>query len=197
LRFPLEEKQIPKNGIYILFEDGEYAHGTQRIVRVGTHTGKDQLPSRLRQHFEREDKDRSIFRKNIGRALLTRAKDGFADQWEWDLTARKEKEMHGSRVDLDKLRATEKAVSEYIQAHFGFAVFRVDHKTLRLLFERKLISTISICQECKPSPSWLGLNSPKEKIRQSGLWLVNELYGEELSTEELQILFQNNDRLTS
>ena len=33
-RFPFEEENIPRNGIYILYEKGERAHGTDRIVRV-------------------------------------------------------------------------------------------------------------------------------------------------------------------
>lgn len=43
-RFPFDEQAIPRNGIYILFEKGEQAHGGDRIVRVGTHTGENQLP---------------------------------------------------------------------------------------------------------------------------------------------------------
>jgi hypothetical protein len=44
-QFPLDLPQIPRNGIYILCEKGEYAHGANRIVRVGTHTGANQLRS--------------------------------------------------------------------------------------------------------------------------------------------------------
>jgi len=80
LRFPFCEDQIPLNGIYILFEKGELAHNTDRIVRIGTHTGINQLRSRLKQHFIVENKDRSIFRKNIGRALLNKNHDDFINQ---------------------------------------------------------------------------------------------------------------------
>ncbi|MBU4070541.1 MAG: hypothetical protein KJ646_06180, partial [Nanoarchaeota archaeon] len=75
--FRFNENEIPHNGIYIIFEKGEKAHRTDRIVRIGTHTGDDQLRSRLWQHFINKNKDRSIFRKNIGRALLNRNKDSF------------------------------------------------------------------------------------------------------------------------
>ena len=34
LEFPFDSSMIPRNGIYILFEKGEVAHGTDRIVRV-------------------------------------------------------------------------------------------------------------------------------------------------------------------
>ena len=57
--FPLDENSIPLNGIYVLFEKGEFAHKTNRIVRIGTHTGNNQLRSRLKQHFVNENKDRS------------------------------------------------------------------------------------------------------------------------------------------
>ena len=81
LGFPFDMAKIPKNGLYVLFENGEYGHGTNRIVRIGTHTGNNQLPSRLQQHFMRENMDRSIFRKNIGRALLNKAKDPYLAIW--------------------------------------------------------------------------------------------------------------------
>jgi len=45
--FPFNEKEIPKNGIYILFEKGEKFNGLKRIARIGTHTGDNQLHSRL------------------------------------------------------------------------------------------------------------------------------------------------------
>src|SRR5205085_2901797 len=94
LRFPFDDSAIPLNGIYILFEQGEIAHGGNRIVRVGTHTGPNQLRSRLRQHFPVENKDRSIFRKNIGRALLNRQHDPFLQFWELDRTSRLAKAAH-------------------------------------------------------------------------------------------------------
>jgi hypothetical protein len=101
-QFPFDDALIPLNGIYILFEDGEKAHGTNRIVRIGTHTGKDQLRSRLKQHFILENKDRSIFRKNIGRALLNKEKDPFLEKWELDLTTREAKENLGFQIDHEK-----------------------------------------------------------------------------------------------
>ena len=65
---------------------------------------------------------------------------------------------------------------------------RVNTKDERLELESKMISTISHCAECCPSANWLGLFSPKEKICPSGLWLVNELYAERLSVEDIQRL---------
>ena len=175
-RFPFNESKIPSNGIYILFEKGENGHHGDRIVRVGTHTGANQLRSRLKQHFLKENKDRSIFRKNIGRALLTRANDPFIKFWELDLTTRKAKEKYSASIDFAYQQVLEGQVSEYIQSNFTFCVFKVNSKEERLEVESKIISTVSWCEACKPTKDWLGNHSPKNKIVKSGLWLVNELY---------------------
>lgn len=186
--FPFDARRIPQNGIYVLFEKGEFAHETDRIVRVGTHTGNNQLPSRLEQHFVRRNKDRSIFRKNIGRAILNREKDTFLAQWEIDMTTSDAKKKYAEMLDQRKLQETEKRVTDYIQQYFRFVAFRVDDKAKRLSWESKIISTISQCDECSPSKNWLGLHSPKEKIRESGLWLVNELYKQPLSESDYKAL---------
>jgi len=183
--FPFNKQEIPKNGVYILFEKGELAHSTNRIVRIGTHTGNNQLPSRLFQHFLKENKDRSIFRKNIGRALLNKDNDPFLGIWELDLTTRKAKDLYSESIDFKKQKDIEKKVSNYIQDNFSFVVFNLDDKEKRLAFESKIISTVSLCNICKPSKQWLGNFSPKIKINESGLWLVNELWKKPLSDNDL------------
>lgn len=185
LGFPVGKERIPRNGIYILFEKGEQAHGGDRIVRIGTHTGHNQLPSRLQQHFLKENKDRSIFRKNIGRALLSRAEDSFLSMWELDLTSHQARLAHGHKVDPTRQLSIEHEVSAYIRANFTFVVFPVSEQADRLQWESRLISTISLCEKCQPSPAWLGQFSPKSRIRESGLWQVNELYKDPLSSDEL------------
>lgn len=186
--FPFNEKVIPLNGIYILFEKGEAAHDTNRIVRIGTHNGDGNLPSRLKSHFIKENKDRSIFRKNIGRAILNKSNDPFLEQWEIDLTSREAKVNLQHKVDLIKQKQIERLVTEYIQKSFWFVVFPVEKREDRLLWESRIISTVSSCNECRPSENWLGLHSPKDKIRESGLWIVNELYKQPLSAEEFDQL---------
>lgn len=186
ISFPFEDADIPLNGIYILFQKGELSHSGDRIVRIGTHTGNNQLKSRLSQHFINENKDRSIFRKNIGRAILNREKDPYLKVWELDLTTRESKEKFGNLIDGEKQKKIEKRVSKFIQGNFDFCIIAVDDKDERLKLESKIISTLSACKECKPSNNWLGLFSPKEKIRESGLWLVNELYKEPLSVEDFK-----------
>jgi len=181
--FPFDDSQIPLNGIYIFFEDGEIAHGTNRIVRVGTHTGKDKLPSRLKEHLIKENKDRSIFRKNIGRALLNKEKDPYLEKWNSRL------KTHAEKIKFcEKQSRIEQRVSKYMQSHLSFVVVPVLLKEDRLRLESRLISTISLCKGCHPSPHWLGLDSPEAKIRESGLWQVNHLYKQPLTEFEFKKL---------
>lgn len=186
--FPFDQDRIPLNGVYVLFEKGEYGHQGDRIVRVGSHTGSNQLRPRLKQHFLLENKDRSIFRKNIGRAILSKNQDPFLKQWEYDLTTRYNKERYFRREDMLKSKEVERQVSHYIQDNFSFAVFEVEEKERRLALEQKMISTVSLCTECRPSEHWLGQYSPKAKIRESGLWLVNQLYKTPLNHLDLKCL---------
>lgn len=184
--FPFDKSEIPLNGIYLLYEKGEKGHGSDRIVQVGTHTGINQLPSRLEQHFFKKNKDRSIFRKNIGRASLNKDNDPYLKIWNLKLTSRKEKDNNIEKVDQKKQNEIESSVSEYIQEKCSFVVFREDEKKKRLELKSKLISTVSHCEACKPSPKWMGLNSPIEKIRRSGLWLVQNLYKDQFSENEIK-----------
>ena len=79
----------------------------------------------------------------------------------------------------------ERQVSAYIQERFEFVVIAEAEKSARLDQEAKLVSSVSHCGDCGASAGWLGLSSPKDKIRESGLWQVNELYGEGLSALDL------------
>ena len=67
---------------------------------------------------------------------------------------------------------------------FSFSVFKVEYKDKRKDLESKLISTVSLYNECNSSREWLGKYSPKEKIKLSGLWQVDELYKEPLSEND-------------
>jgi len=53
--FPFDgsKNDIPSNGVYIIFENGEKYKEYDRIVRVGSHNGQNQLYSRLNQYFVR------------------------------------------------------------------------------------------------------------------------------------------------
>lgn len=184
--FPFEHiiNEIPKNGIYIIFENGEKYKTLDRIVRVGTHTGNNQLRSRLYQHFIKENKNRSIFRKNIGRCFLNKENDPYLSLWELDITSRAEKEKNLKLLDLDFEKKMEKRISNYVQTNLSFCVFQIYTKDDRLFWESKIISTLAKASDIKSSENWLGNQSTKDKIKVSGLWQVNELYKDSLTELE-------------
>ena len=188
--FKQKENEIPKNGIYIIFENGETFNDINRIVRVGTHTGDKQLRSRLNQHFVKENKNRSIFRKNIGRCILNKDQSPYLTLWELDITSKAEKVKNLKLLDLDFEKKTEKRISDYIQNNLSFCVFQVDTKEQRLFWESKIVSTLAKSNELKPSKKWLGNHSTKDKIKASGLWQVNELYNDALTEQEFDNLKQ-------
>ncbi len=177
LSWPFDVCDIPDNGVYLFFEKGEKYFGFDRIVRVGTHTGEKNLVKRIEEHLVKENKDRSIFRKNIGRAILNKAEDPFLEIWNMDMTtpSNRDKVIWNMGKEF-KLVDTESEVSEYMRNNLSFVCIPIDSKEERLAYEAYLIRTISEDKDFKPSENWLGNYSPVDKIRKSGLWLVNELY---------------------
>jgi hypothetical protein len=155
---------------------------------VGTHTGEGQLRARLQQHFLQEKKDRSIFRKNIGRCLLARDEDPYLPIWERDLTTRVAREHMPDGHDPVRQAEIERAVSQRLREKFSFVAISVTNKEDRLRLESGLASLLYACSECRPSPGWLGSCSPKPLIRESGLWQVNELRKVPLTSIEVRAL---------
>jgi hypothetical protein len=196
-QFPFDTKidLIPQNGIYLMFESGEKYKNWDRIVRVGTHTGENQLRSRLFQHFVNQNKNRSIFRKNIGRALLNKNKNPYLTIWNLNSTSRADKTKNEHLIDKIFENELEIQISKYIQNNLSFTVFEVPEKDNRLFWESRIISTLARFPDIKPSDQWLGLHSPKSRIRDFGLWQVNKLFNKSLDFKEfdnLTRLIQNN-----
>ena len=121
---------------------------------------------------------------------MNEAHDPFLKQWELDLTTKESRNRFAKDIDMEKQGKTEKDVTRYLQENFTFIVFRFDDKDERLKLESKIISTVSSCKDCKASKNWLGNFSPKEKIKASGLWLVNELYKEPMDKKDMATLRQ-------
>lgn len=174
-RFPFDAETIPTNGIYLLFETGEEGHEGPRIVRVGTHTGGENLCKRLGEHFLTENKDRSIFRKHLGRAILRRDNDSFYRLWNLDLTSKANRERYANRVDFTRQAEIEAAVTKYIQTAFWFVAFALNDQLRRAEVEAKLIGTVSHCRHCGPSANWLGRFHPDSRIGTSGMWNIQGL----------------------
>lgn len=179
--------QIPFfNGIYIMFEKGEQFHGMERIVRVGTHTSSDRLKTRLLDHFVKNNHDGSIFRKNVGKAILNAHRDPYLTTWTIDTS----KPENPAYLDKEKNADTERRVSDFMRKNFTFTVFQVTDKDERLRMEEAIIATLNADPEFRPSPKWLGLYSPEREIRESGLWLKRGLNGEPLTEVEFSKLLE-------
>lgn len=165
------KKQMPDNGIYVVFESGEVAHNTDRIVRIGSHESQGRLPGRIRDHFS-PDKDSSIFRKHIGRCLLRARNDPFLKEWNKNHKKLIEAGLEET-IDFERLERIEQEISAYITANMSFAVIEAESKPERRLdTESNMIATVARCADCAPSKNWLGLHHPKSKIRNSGLWNI-------------------------
>lgn len=205
-RWPLEKAQVPRNGIYFFFEEGEIsAHdGLPRIVRVGTHRDGN-FASRMADHFvddprkmnlsrtKPSPKDRSIFRKNLGRAILNRDGDPYLAVWNIDFTTIRARETHAGRRDIQKERRLEEQVSQILRRRFSPCWIPVEGQERRMGrggLEAALIGTLSRCGECGPGPNWLGRHSPKRKIAKSGLWLEQHLAAPTLSVDQVYGLFE-------
>lgn len=116
IRYPFKLESLPRNGIYFFYEKGEkWGHGGDkpRIVRVGTSKNGN-FRNRIAEHYLLDEskmnfeatkpapRERSIFRKNIGRALLNKRKDKYLDVWEIDFTSHKSRSEQGSKRDIEK-----------------------------------------------------------------------------------------------
>ena len=201
-RWPFDPEQLPQNGIYFFYELGEmWGHDgdCQRIVRVGTHR-EGNFRSRIADHYlidERKmrfnpdqaaPKDRSIFRKNIGRALLHRDGDTYEAIWNIDFTTQVTRERMGSRRDVEKEKQIEDSVTRILRERFTFRWIELKGQERRMGsqgLEAALIGTLAKCGECRPSSNWLGCFSPKPKIAQSGLWLEHHLQAAELTQDSI------------
>jgi hypothetical protein len=173
----------PSRGVYFFQEPGEHRAGSDslRIVRVGTHAlganARSKLWGRLRAHRGSRDgrgnHRGSIFRLHVGAAMLER--DGnraaFAT-WGAGQSA--------SRLVRDAEVAHEKKVS----AHIGsMRILWVDvpdeagPQSVRGYIERNAIGLLSnrLNPGDPPSESWLGKESARAEIRESGLWNLNHV----------------------
>ena len=198
-RFPFDLDELLPNGIYFFYEKGEmWGHGGDepRVVRVGSHTGQGNLPSRIdetylldkrRLRFTRENAkpaDRSIFRKNLGRAFLNRDGDDYLQTWEIDFTTKRNRDLFGLRRDMDAERRLEESISRLLRDHFSFRVIAVEAATERRELERHLIGTLARCEVCASSVDWFGRQSPKRKIREGRLWQVQNVVADPIGARD-------------
>jgi len=173
--------KIPfEDGIYIMFEKGQKYGELDRIVRVGTHTSESRLKARLKDHFISRNKDGSIFRKNVGKALISKNNDPYLDIWTMDTSNK----INRVTIDKEKQMEIENAVSDYLHNNISFVCFPIDNKEARLRIKEALIALLNCSADFYPDNNWLGKFSPVDRICRSGLWLTQGLDAEPLKAEE-------------
>ena len=136
-------------------------------------------------------KERSIFRKNIGRAILNKNNDDYLEIWNIDFTPRKRRDKYHHLRDIDKEKEIESRITNMLSDDFSFRFLLIDNEAERIGnrgLESSLIGTIAKCESCKPSERWLGNHSPVGAIRNNGLWLIQHLQSDEINNEEKKFI---------
>ena len=171
-RYPFNLSELPENGIYFFYEEGEtWGHGEvkPRIVRVGT--SKDgNFRKRISEHylldelkmnfnaFKPAPHERSIFRKNIGRALLNQRRDDYLKTWEMDFTSHKTRTGNAHFRDIEKEKKLEREITNLLRNKFSFKFIELKDQAQRMGktgLESALIGALAQCPLCKSSKNWL------------------------------------------
>ncbi|MBO7344531.1 MAG: hypothetical protein J6U92_01135, partial [Clostridia bacterium] len=160
----LPENPPKKPGLYVVYEESEENY--RRIVRVGIATKS--LYSRLKQHFINLDRNSSIFRKHIGRALIN-SNNSFKDI--------NIKNWNNKKIkSASNFLTLEQEVSNYMQKHLRFTFIEINNKQELESTEKKLIEFLSIrnslfAQATGKQPfsnDWLGQYCTNKKVNKSG-----------------------------
>lgn len=206
IKFPFNKAMLPERGIYFFYEEGQNSdHGNglrPRIVRIGTHKNNN-FRSRISEHFltnesklnfnqhQPKPSNRSIFRKNIGRAILNRNKSNYLNIWEIDFTIKANKMARGSDREIKLERKLEMQITKLLREKFTFKYISLEVDSERIgsgAMEWKLISAVSSCDICMPTSDWLGKYSPKREISSGKLWLSQGLQSPSLVESDKDIL---------
>ncbi|HET7284966.1 MAG TPA: hypothetical protein VFI70_09800 [Nitrososphaeraceae archaeon] len=212
IRYPFTLQKLPHNGIYFFYEEGENSNHSDklweeegatdnfkpRIVRIGTHR-ENNFRSRIAEHFLLDESkmnftianskpsDRSIFRKNIGRALLHRKNDYYQKMWEIDFTSKHNRIDRGIMRNIEKEKQVESEITKLLRDNFYFRYISFEGQARRigtLGIESKLIGTVASCKWCRPSNKWLGKDSPIPEIASGKLWLSQHLTASGLTEQD-------------
>ena len=201
ITYPFSTDTLPDNAIYFLYENGEFnGHGNDpRIVRVGTHRDGN-FKSRICEHFipkgltfdkyKPAPKDRSIFRKNIGRAIINKTRPEYLPIWEIDFMTSGNR-SHSDKRDMNFEQEIEGKITDILRSQFSFRYIEIQDQKDRMGkdgLEGRLIGTLSHCSACCPSAQWLGRYSPKEAIKNSGLWLVQHLNEDGITENDKKVI---------
>lgn len=173
----------PGRGVYFFFEDHEFREdgSTFRVVRVGTHAvsanSRTTLWNRLHTHKGAStgggNHRGSIFRKRVGEALLQVRgyPPGIGASWGIGNSAPRSTRL--AEVPLERDVSAVIGAMPFLWLEVSDAPGTASD---RAYFERNCIALLSNLGKepiDRPSERWLGLHSPQETIRKSGLWNTN------------------------
>jgi hypothetical protein len=202
-KYPFDLKLLPNNGVYFFYEEGENSdHGNcinrPRIVRIGI-LKENNFQSRISEHFllneskmnftiaNPKPSDRSIFRKNIGRALLNKNNDYYLKIWNIDYRPKENRLKLNLMRNIEKEKQIESEVSKILRGTFSFRFIALEGQQKRIGkegLESRLIGTVAHCNTCKASENWLGRFSTIEQIRNGKLWLSQYLIAEGITEQD-------------
>ncbi len=155
--WPFVTAAIPSNGVYLIYEEGEFFEGAPRIVRVGSHPTQRGLPRRLRTHRS-GSKNSSVFRKHLGSALMR--KQRYPDE-------------HITLWMRSKTRGwphIEQAITAVLQQCFTFSCVHIEGAAERMQSERHLIASLTSLEDTPASQQWLGRLAWRPVIPACGMW---------------------------
>ncbi|KFM19419.1 hypothetical protein AAA799P11_00743 [Marine Group I thaumarchaeote SCGC AAA799-P11] len=150
--------------------------------------GKELFPRYAKRNKERQKEEGSKFGRGIKKETLVanKTKDKQDDSKRTSAQVGKAVNLsHLRNISLEKKIETQ--VTDLLQNTFSFKYLIIQGQEKRMGssgIESRLIGTVSECKECQPSINWLGNNSPKSKIRDSGLWLYQHLSNPPISESD-------------
>jgi hypothetical protein len=175
----------PGRGVYFIFEDHEYREdgSTLRVVRVGTHAvsanSRTTLWNRLHTHkgaLGGSGNHRgSIFRKRVGEALLQVR--GYSPEIaaSWGIGNSAPKSTRLAEFPLERDVSTVIGLMPLLWLEINDTPGATSD---RAYLERNCLALLSNFGKepiDTPSKRWLGVHSPQETIRKSGLWNTNHV----------------------
>lgn len=175
----------PGRGVYFFFEDHEFREdgSTVRVVRVGTHAvsaeSRTTLWNRLHTHKGASsgggNHRGSIFRKRVGEALLQIRSYPPEIGASWGIGNSARKSTRSAELPLERDVSTVIGLMPFLWLEVNDTPGAASD---RAYLERNCIALLSNYEKEPidgPSESWLGLRSPQETIRKSGLWNTNHV----------------------
>ena len=142
--------------------------------------------------------DRSIFRKNIGRALLTKQSDfDYLKVWNIDFTSRINRTNYSQLRNIVLKKNIESQITSLMHKAFYFRMIPVvgqERRMGKMGMESRLIGTVAHCTLCSQSKNWLGKYSSQPRIRGGKLWLSQYLDSDVLTESDQTYILEATTR---